>query len=97
MARITVEDCLEKIPNRFALVILAGKRTRMLLKGADPKVESNNKLPVIALREVAAGYVRFTRDVEEEIKENFDEFRKVYVMNQPKKEDILDELDTSLI
>ena len=78
MARVTVEDCLVKIPNRFALVILATQRTRMLLRGADPKVESDNKFPVIALREIAAGYVRFTRDVEEELKETFDEFKMAY-------------------
>ncbi|MBN2693668.1 DNA-directed RNA polymerase subunit omega [bacterium] len=86
MARVTIEDCLSKINNRFALVILAAKRTRMLLKGADPKIESDNKLPVIALREIAAGYVRFTRDVEEELRESFDEFRKVYATKIRKPE-----------
>lgn len=86
MARVTIEDCLSKINNRFALVILAAKRTRMLLKGADPKIESDNKLPVIALREIAAGYVRFTRDVEEELRESFDEFRKVYATKTRKPE-----------
>ena len=79
MARVTVEDCLVKIPNRFALVILAAKRTRMLLKGADPKVDANNKFPVLALREIAEGYVRFTRNVEEELKESFDEFKHLYL------------------
>jgi DNA-directed RNA polymerase subunit omega len=86
MARVTVEDCLIKIPNRFALVILATQRTRMLLRGADPKIESDNKFPVIALREIAAGYVRFTRDVEEELKETFDEF-KVSYYHPKEKED----------
>ena len=88
MARVTVEDCLVRIPNRFALVILAAQRTRMLLRGADPKIESDNKFPVIALREIAAGYVRFTRDVEEELKETFDEFKSVYYYgNENKKEE----------
>ena len=55
MARITVEDCLEKIPNRFELVLGAAKRSKQLLKGARPLVESENKEVVTALREIAAG------------------------------------------
>jgi len=61
MARVTVEDCLEHLHNRFALVILASRRTRQLLKGAKSQVRSNNKPPVTALREVAAGKVHFDR------------------------------------
>jgi DNA-directed RNA polymerase subunit omega len=57
MARITVEDCLDKIPNRFELVLLAARRAKQLLKGARPLVESENKDIVTALREVAAGKV----------------------------------------
>ncbi len=57
MARITVEDCLEKVPNRFELVLLAARRAKQLLKGARPLVESDNKEVVTALREVAAGEV----------------------------------------
>jgi DNA-directed RNA polymerase subunit omega len=57
MARITVEDCLEKIPNRFQLVLAATYRARMLLQGHAPRVESDNKPGVTALREVAAGQV----------------------------------------
>jgi DNA-directed RNA polymerase subunit omega len=57
MARITVEDCLEKIPNRFELVLGAARRAKQLLKGARPLVESNNKDVVTALREIAAGKV----------------------------------------
>ncbi|MEA2626220.1 MAG: DNA-directed polymerase subunit omega [Candidatus Binatota bacterium] len=55
MARITVEDCLEKIPNRFELVLLAAKRAKQLLKGARPLVDSDNKEIVTSLREIAAG------------------------------------------
>ena len=58
MARITVEDCLERVPNRFALVLLAARRAKQLLKGARPLVESENKEIVSALREVAADKVR---------------------------------------
>lgn len=57
MARITVEDCLEKVENRFELVVLAGKRTKQLLKGATPLIKCDNKDGVIALREIAAGKV----------------------------------------
>ena len=58
MARITVEDCLQKIPNRFELVTLAVKRALQLLKGAKPHIESDNRAIVLALREIAAGKVR---------------------------------------
>ena len=57
MARITVEDCLQKVENRFALVLLAAERTKQLLKGSSPLVESDNKDGVISLREIAAGKV----------------------------------------
>ncbi len=57
MARITVEDCLEKVGNRFELVLAAAQRAKQLLKGAPPLVESDNKEVVTALREIAAGTV----------------------------------------
>ena len=58
MARITVEDCLNKIPNRFELVLVASKRARQLFKGAKPLIASDNREVVVALREIAAGEVR---------------------------------------
>ena len=57
MARITVEDCLKKVNNRFALVRLAAKRTQQLLDGAKPLVNVDNREVVTALREIAAGKV----------------------------------------
>ena len=57
MARITVEDCLEKIPNRFQLVLAATYRARMLSQGHAPRIESRNKPAVTALREIAEGKV----------------------------------------
>jgi DNA-directed RNA polymerase subunit omega len=57
MARITVEDCLEKIPNRFQLVLAATYRARMLTQGHAPKIDSRNKPGVTALREIADGQV----------------------------------------
>jgi DNA-directed RNA polymerase subunit omega len=57
MARITVEDCLQKVNNRFALIHMAAKRVRQLRKGAEPMVVSKNRDVVISLREIAAGKV----------------------------------------
>jgi DNA-directed RNA polymerase subunit omega len=59
MARITVEDCLDKVSSRFELVLLASKRAKQLLKGAKPVVKSDNRDIVIALREIASGKVRW--------------------------------------
>ena len=58
MARITLEDCLLKVPNRFSLVLLAAQRAKQLLKGAKPMVESDNREIVVALREIAEGKAR---------------------------------------
>ncbi len=57
MARVTVEDCLEQVENRFALVLLAAQRTRQLMKGVEPLVDNtgDNKEAVTALREIASG------------------------------------------
>lgn len=62
MARITVEDCLENVDNRFELVMLASKRARQLMRGsADPTVPwENDKATVVALREIAAGHTNFS-------------------------------------
>jgi DNA-directed RNA polymerase subunit omega len=58
MARITVEDCLEKVSSRFELVMLASKRAKQLFKGAKPLLETDNREIVTALREIAEGKVR---------------------------------------
>lgn len=57
MARITVEDCLKKIPSRFKLIHLAIERVKQLKDGAQPLIECNNREIVTALREIAAGLV----------------------------------------
>ena len=64
MARITVEDCLKKVDNRFELIHLSAKRVRQLRKGAEPLVQSKNTDVVVSLREIAAGDV-FQVDEEE--------------------------------
>ncbi len=59
MARVTVEDCLEKVENRFALAVLASKRTKELKRGAPLMVRGrDNREVVMSLREIAAGQVR---------------------------------------
>lgn len=69
MARVTVEDCLEREENRFALVVLAASRTRLLMKGDAPLVRAKNKAPVISLREIAAGKVYYNRPSHEVVEE----------------------------
>jgi len=59
MARVTIEDCLRKVESRFELVILAGRRAKMIMKGAKPLVERENRPIVTALREIAEGDVKF--------------------------------------
>ena len=59
MARITVEDCLRNVESRFELVLLAARRAKMIMKGAKPLVDADNRPIVTALREVAAGKVKF--------------------------------------
>jgi len=67
MARVTVEDCVDKIPNRFDLVLLAGHRARQLSGGADTLVERDrDKNPVVALREIAGKALKA-----DELKEDF--------------------------
>lgn len=58
MARITVEDCLQRIPNRFQLTLAATYRARQLAQGATPKIDgARDKVTVMALREIAAGQI----------------------------------------
>ena len=75
MARVTVEDCLEKVPNRFALTILGAERARQLHKGAPSLVRCDNKPAVTALREIADGKVHFSEDVNQMVEEHLAETR----------------------
>ncbi len=61
MARVTVEDCLEKIPNRFQLVLVTVKRAKMLLRGGRPLVATDNKEIVTSLREIASGEIKLAK------------------------------------
>jgi len=65
MARVTVEDCLDKVPNRFALSVVAAKRARQLRKGSDRRVQSRNRDAVTALRVIAVGAVYVKENLQE--------------------------------
>jgi DNA-directed RNA polymerase subunit omega len=80
MARVTVEDCLDQIPNRFALVVLAAERARQLSRGATAGVDCDNKPAVTALREIAEGLVKFREDVKTVVIEFIVERRKAGFM-----------------
>lgn len=78
MARVTVEDCLDNEENRFALVILAANRTRQIMKGAKVQLEAHkykNKPAVLALREIAAGRVRYDRPSREAVDTYIEELK----------------------
>ena len=68
MARVTVEDCLERVNNHFALVILAAERARQLAAGGTPRVVCDNKSAVTALREIGGGQVFFNENVDETVR-----------------------------
>lgn len=80
MARVTAEDCLEKIPNRFVLSNIAAKRTKQILSGASTELtDVDNKPAVVALREIADGLVRAATEeevaaLEEAMEETKEEF-----------------------
>jgi DNA-directed RNA polymerase subunit omega len=75
LARVTVEDCLEKVPNRFSLVVLAAERARQIAGGARPLVRCENKPAVTSLREIARGMVRFNESVEMTVRQYLGELR----------------------
>ena len=77
MARVTVEDCIDKIDNRFELVLLAGHRARLLASGAQPLVKrDNDKNPVVALREIADEHLS-PGDLKEEFIHSMQKFVEV--------------------
>jgi len=86
MARITVQDCLEHVENRFSLVLITAERTKQLIKGADGITgrSYNNKEIVIALREVAAGIIKYHEKDPEELDEHLNaaEIKRAVQMRQ---------------
>ena len=75
MARVTVEDCLDQVHNRFALVVLAAERARQLSRGAEPLVDCDNKWAVTSLREIAGKHVSFNENVNDVVQSFIDERR----------------------
>lgn len=89
MARVTVEDCIIKIPNRFDLVILAGQRARNISAGAPLTIErDNDKNPVIALREIAESSVEVA-DLEEAVVKSLQKYVEI---DEPETEDEMEML-----
>lgn len=89
MARVTVEDCILKIPNRFDLVILAGQRARNISAGAPLTIErDNDKNPVIALREIAESSVEVA-DLEEAVVKSLQKYVEI---DEPEAEDEMEML-----
>ena len=82
MARVTVEDCLERVNNRFALVVLAAERARQLANGGRPLVACHNKPAVTALREIADSRVRFNESVEGTVRHFIDEVKARGLRNE---------------
>ena len=91
MARITVEDCIDKFPSRFELVLVASQRARKLHSGDEPTIEKNNdKNTVIALREIADGAI-----TTEQMKENLIQEYQVVTINDEEDENLELELNQS--
>src|SRR5690606_31755845 len=102
MARITVEDCLERVANRFELVMVASRRARQLQTGGkDPMVpEDNDKPTVVALREIAAGLVdkSILNEVVQEPTEELSDFVEQEALRKARQEITIEEaMDAELI
>jgi DNA-directed RNA polymerase subunit omega len=82
MARVTVEDCLDREENRFALVVMAARRSRQIMKDDQPLVVCKNKPLVTALREIAAGKVSFDRNTAEVVDEWIAEQRAILLRSK---------------
>jgi DNA-directed RNA polymerase subunit omega len=92
MARITVEDCIVKIPNRFELVILAAQRAKQITAGAPLTIDrDNDKNPVVALREIAEG----TIDTEA-VRASLIDLHRQYAQTEPQEEELEDLLEQEL-
>jgi len=85
MARVTVEDCVDKIPNRFDLVMMASQRARNISAGAELTIErDNDKNPVVALREIAEEAIEF-----DELEEGLIKGLQTYVeMDEPEEDEM---------
>ena len=85
MARVTVEDCIDKVSNRFELVLLAAHRARMISGGVEPSLDrDNDKNPVLALREIAVETVTFDELMESTIESH----QRQIEVDEPDDEDL---------
>ena len=85
MARVTVEDCIDKVSNRFELVLLAAHRARMISGGLEPSLDrDNDKNPVLALREIAVETVTFDELMESTIESH----QRQIEVDEPDDEDL---------
>ena len=90
MARVTVEDCVEIVPNRFELVMLAAQRAKKLGTGAQMTVpRDNDKNPVVALREISEGTI-LPEDLREELTRSY---QRVVSMDEEDSEDMIDTME----
>jgi len=90
MARITVEDCLDRVDNRFGLIHLAANRVRQLRKGAEPLIICKNRDTVVALREIAAGKVfQKEPDSKKTLAEKPTDLLLETLSEEPKPEDLI--------
>ena len=95
MARITVEDCAERIPNMFHLVLVAAKRARQLANGAQPTVDwENDKPTVVALREIAEGYI--TEEILEEREQPIEELLDLETAAQSAEDSLIESRPISI-
>lgn len=96
MARVTVEDCIEIVPNRFELIVLAAQRTRQIFAGAPLTIErGNDKYPVVALREIAEQTVD-TNLLSEAVVANYRKHIQLDETEQEMADMLLNEKDGSL-
>jgi len=83
VARITIEDCLKRVKNRFLLVNMAAKRVRQIREGSEYLVSSpKNEDIVVSLREIAAGKVTIREGKEEDIKEEIEEIEEIEIKEE---------------
>lgn len=89
MARVTVEDCIEKIPNRFELVMVAAQRARKIGSGAALTIDrDNDKNPVVALREIADETISI-----DDLKEELVRSHQRIIINDDDEEDVIDQME----
>jgi DNA-directed RNA polymerase subunit omega len=96
MARITVEDCLHVLPNRFDLVLMASKRARQLARGADPQLpQEDDKPTVLALREIAARKItnELLERVEQQERERAEQEALAWAATQVVDDDLSKDID----